>query len=296
MGIDVVHPLTIKDLGRHLIEYRNSLPRSAKSSVRIRAQEDRISLTIAKGSGLRVLVDSSVASLLGNRLPKLAFEVLRFQTKTDASAESTRLLFTQRVPDADAHPKRKSSTRDQFSARVRDFFDSTVLSQVHEAALKDALRAPTEFQTILRALEQPEVAASVRDQDPLVMARLRGIESKRRILTDEGGMLSAERVGEMLTISRQAVEKRRKAGRLIGVSLGRRGFGYPAWQLSEGGILPGLEGVLKVLKPHDAWTKLVFLTSENASTDGQKPLNVLRSGKVEKVLAAARIYGEQGAV
>lgn len=128
------------------------------------------------------------------------------------------------------------------------------------------------------------------------MARLRGIEAKRRILTGDGGMLSAERAGEILMMSRQAVEKRRKAGRLIGVSLGRRGFGYPAWQFSERGTLPQLEAVFDALKQHDAWTKLVFLTSENAATEGKKPLDVLRSGDVEKVLAAARTYGEQGAL
>lgn len=92
---------------------------------------------------------------------------------------------------------------------------------MHEAALKDALKAPTEFETILHALERPEVAASVRDHDPLAMARLRGIEAKRRILAEDGGVLSAEKVGEILTISQQAVEKRRNAGRLIGISLGR---------------------------------------------------------------------------
>ena len=88
-------------------------------------------------------------------------------------------------------------------------------------------------------------------------------------------------------MSRQAVEKRRKAGRLIGVSLGRRGFGYPAWQFSERGTLPGLETVLDALRPHDAWTKLVFFTSVNAATGGKKPLDVLRSGNVDKVMAAA---------
>ena len=128
------------------------------------------------------------------------------------------------------------------------------------------------------------------------MARLRGIEAKRRILTEDGGILTSETVGEILTISRQAVEKRRKAGRLIGISLGRRGFGYPTWQFSERGTLPHLDEVLDALKQHDAWTKLVFFTSENAATDGRKPLDVLRSGDVEKVVAAARIYGEQGAV
>ena len=109
-------------------------------------------------------------------------------------------------------------------------------------------------------------------------------------------MLSAQKVGEALTISRQAVEKRRKAGRLIGVSLGRRGFGYPAWQFSERGTLPHLEAVLAALKQHDAWTKLVFFTSENSVAEGRKPLDVLRSGDAEKVIAAARTYGAQGAL
>jgi hypothetical protein len=59
------------------------------------------------------------------------------------------------------------------------------------------------------------------------------MEAKRRILTGEGGTLNAEKVGEILTMSHQAVEKRRKAGRLIGASLGRRGFGYPARQFTE---------------------------------------------------------------
>jgi hypothetical protein len=297
MSAAIVHPLTIQDLGKQLVLYRSSLPVSARSGVHIWARQNRLSLTIAKSSGLRIVLDSNVASLLGNRLPKFAVEVQRFQTTTEASCDATKLVFAPRPPEAGVHGKRGSpSVKDEFSARVRSFFDTTVVSQLHEAALKDALKAPTEFGTILQALESPEVAASVRDQDPLAMARLRGIEAKRRILTGDGGMLSAARVGGILTISRQAVEKRRKAGRLIGVSLGRRGFGYPAWQFSERGTLPHLEVVLDALKQNDAWTKLVFFASENVVTDGRKPLEVLRSGDVEKVLVAARTYGEQGAL
>lgn len=71
-------------------------------------------------------------------------------------------------------------------------------------------------------------------------------------------MFSAEKVAGIFMMSRQAVEKRRKAGRLIGVSLGQRGFGYPAWQFTERGTLPHLETVLEALKRHDDWTKLVF--------------------------------------
>ncbi len=297
MDTVLAHPTTIQDLGKQLARYRSSLPPSAKSGVRIRASEERISLTVSKRSGLRVLVDSNMASLLGGRLPKLAVEVQRFETTTEASSGATRLVFVLKLRKAGGNRKSGlSSLKDEFAERVRSFFDTAVVSQLHSAALKAALNAPTEFGAILHALERPEVAAAVRDRDPLAMARLRGIEAKRRILSADGGMLSAEKVGEALTISRQAVEKRRKAGRLIGVSLGRRGFGYPAWQFSEQGTLAGLEAVLDALKPHDAWTKLVFLTTENAATGGKKPLDVLRSGDGEKVLAAARTYGEQGAM
>jgi hypothetical protein len=294
MSAAIANPATIQDLGKQLIRYRSSLPPRAKSGLRIRTVQNQISLTVAKNSGLRVLIDSEVASLAGGKLPKLAVEVQRFQTTTEASPDRTRLIFAPKVGKGAQH--RKRSVKDEFSDRVRKFFEITVLSQVHEAALKDALKAPSEFETILHTLERPEVAAVVRDQDPLAMARLRGIEAKRRILTNGGGMLSAEKVGEILTMSRQAVEKRRKAGRLIGVSLGRRGFGYPAWQFSERGTLAGLEAVLEALKPHDAWTKLVFFTSENAVTDGKKPLDMLRLGDIKKVVAAARTYGEQGAL
>lgn len=241
-------------------------------------------------------MDSEVASFAGTRLPKLAVEVQPFETTTQTAPDSVRLVFAQKTGRVIRLHQRKRSVKDEFSERVRKFFETAVLSQVHEAALKNALKAPTDFETILHALERPEVAAAVRNQDPLAMARLRGIEAKRRMLTEDGGMLSAEKVGDVLTISRQAVEKRRKAGRLIGVSLGRRGFGYPAWQFSERGTLPGLEAVLDALRPHDAWTKLVFFTSENVTTGGKKPLDVLRSGDVEKVVGAARMYGEQGAV
>ena len=297
MSASLAHPLTIRDLGEQLVRYRRSLPASAKSRLRIRTRDDRVFLTVSKGSGLKVFIDSNKASFLGAKLPKLAVEVQRFETTTESSPKGTRLVFSPRTREMSLRRKAASrSVQDEFSARVRRFFETAVVSQLHEAALKDALNAPTEFETILNALERPEVAASVRDQDPLAMARLRGIEAKRRILTEDGGMLSAEKAGEILRMSRQAVEKRRKAGRLIGVSLGRRGFGYPAWQFTERGTLPHFETVLEALKEHDAWTKLVFFTSENAALDGRKPLDALRAGKVEEVLAAARMYGEQGTI
>jgi len=193
MGAAIAQPATIQDLGKQLVRYRSSLPASARNGVHIRKGNDQVSLIVAKNSGLRVLVDSQTASLAGAKLPKLALQVQPFQTTTEASSDSTRLVFAAKPEKTGARQKRPSA-KDEFSARVRRFFETTVLSHVQEAALKEALRAPTEFDTILHALERPEVAAAVRDQDPLAMARLRGIEAKRKILTEDGGMLTAEKL------------------------------------------------------------------------------------------------------
>jgi hypothetical protein len=281
---------TALDLGAELAHYRSILPISAKSGMRIRTRPNRVSLTLDRGAGLRIRIDGNTAAFTGARLPKAAFAVGDFQTTTESSPENTRVVFSSKE-----EPKRET-TRDLFAARVRSFFETQVLPQLHEAALKDALNAPDEIGTVLQALQQPEVVAAVRDQDPLAEATLRGIEFKRRLLTEEGGILSAAKVGEILIMSRQAVEKRRKAGRLIGVSLGRRGYGYPAWQFSSRGVVPGLEEVLAALGPRHPWGKIAFLMSNNIVLDGKRPVHVLRSGGARRVLRAARMYGEQGAV
>src|SRR5476651_1731952 len=47
--------------------------------------------------------------------------------------------------------------------------------------------------------------------DPLAKARLRGALAQREILAGDGGALSAAEVAKEVGISRQAVDKRRKA-------------------------------------------------------------------------------------
>ena len=60
------------------------------------------------------------------------------------------------------------------------------------------------------------------------------------MLGPDCGTFTATQIGQALGISRQAVDKRRKHGSLIGLDLGRRGFAYPAWQVGPRGTLDGL--------------------------------------------------------
>ena len=107
---------------------------------------------------------------------------------------------------------------------------------------------------------------------------------------------AGEEAASALGITRQGVDKRRRAGRLLAVTVGRRGYLYPAWQFTSGGVLPGLEQVLAALRDHDSWMQLAYMVNPNTALGGRTPLVELRDGNLAAVLRAARTYGEQVAV
>jgi hypothetical protein len=145
------------------------------------------------------------------------------------------------------------------------------------------------FDALVRMLDRPEVLAELQPRDPLAAARLRGLRLQRDILAAEGGSVAAQALADALGITRQAIDKRRKRGALIGLSLGRRGYAYPVWQIG----LAGLEDVLAALKDFDPWTQAAYFLAPNRWLEGETPLNALRAGRLDAVLAAARLYGEQ---
>ena len=161
--------------------------------------------------------------------------------------------------------------------------------------LNEVLGAPSDFAVLLRMLTQPEALAFLAERDPLAPARLRGLAVRERLLAAEGGALTAEEAGQALSVSRQAIDNRRKRGALIGVQLGRRGYRYPAWQFTADGVLVGLRDVLAALDVDSPWVQLAFLLNDNAWLGDRRPLDALRAGEIDAVVAAARQYGEQSA-
>lgn len=55
----------------------------------------------------------------------------------------------------------------------------------------------------------------------------RGLRRRETLLPVEGSALSAEKAASALGIIRQGVDERRRAGRLLAVTVGRRGYLYP---------------------------------------------------------------------
>jgi hypothetical protein len=140
-------------------------------------------------------------------------------------------------------------------------------------------------------LEQHEALADLRRRDPLAPARLRGLRAKKQLLEAEGGTVSGRELAQVLGITRQAVDKRRLNGKLIGIDLGKRGYAYPIWQVG----LDGIDTVLAELGELDPWSQALFMLSANSWLDGETPLAALRAGKRDEVLTAAKYVGEQTA-
>ncbi len=167
--------------------------------------------------------------------------------------------------------------------------------ELGERALGDAAGAPSDYAVLLRALEAPDALAVLRRDDPLAPARIRGLKARAQLLEAEGGTLTAEQVAALLNITRQAVDKRRRAGRLLALSTGRRGCAYPAWQFGPEGVLPGFEEVLAALTVRGPWTQAAFFLGGNLYLDGETPLAELRRRNVAAASRAASAYGEHGA-
>jgi hypothetical protein len=123
-------------------------------------------------------------------------------------------------------------------------------------------------------------------------ARLRGIEQKRKLLEAQGDPLTSAQAAKLLKISRQAVDKRRRENKLLGLELGKKGYHYPSWQFD----LRGLEQVLTALGGRDPWEKLSFFLNPSGILGDRTPLTVLRGEKdnLSDVVTAAVSYGEQG--
>jgi hypothetical protein len=195
------------------------------------------------------------------------------------------------------------STLQQFTKTKHPAFYTRILRAVRSleddltnAVIDEATAAPTDHLVMLEALSSAPWVSELTSEDPLVAAKLRGLDLRQQMLKTSGGALSSEKVAEILGISRQAVDKRRASNQLLALTQGRRGYSYPSFQFDEGKTLKGLEDVLGKLCALDPWMQLIFFTRPNERLGGNTPIEALRKGKVDDVASVASGYGEQGAL
>jgi len=110
----------------------------------------------------------------------------------------------------------------------------------------------------------------------------------------EGRVLSISEAAEFLEVTRVTVYAWIESRRLLAWRATRRGVLVPAEQIMGAGeVVPGIAEVLAVISdPEAAWD---FLGEESAFLDPEvsvRPIDVLRQGKVEAVVAAAHSFLE----
>jgi hypothetical protein len=109
-------------------------------------------------------------------------------------------------------------------------------------------------------------------------------------------LLGVQQVAELLGITRQAVDKRRREGKLIAVPIGSD-FRYPVAQFTDGEVVSGLRDVLAAVGLQGPWGTLDFLITPDVELEGETPLGWLKRhpDQLEPVLRLARGQGDHGA-
>lgn len=231
---------------------------------------------------------------------KLSLNLARFRIRT-AFEDETLCFEIDRDPDQE-HWLVTSLLKDLSETRHPAFFSRMfrvvkgLERELTREQIDQATAAPTDRLVLLEALGSAPWASELAAEDPILAAKLRGLELRKDMLKIAGGALTSERVAEVLKVSRQAVDKRRAANQLLALTQGKRGYSYPGFQFEDGKTLKGLEQVLANLRSLDPWMQLRFFTSPHERLNQEMPMDALRQGNLDDVVAVASAYGEQGAI
>jgi len=174
---------------------------------------------------------------------------------------------------------------------------SRITSQASNESLADALAASTDVGALARVLGDAEVVGSaVAQLEPLAPLIARNAEQRVELMKAAGGVLTVEEVGALLGITRQAVDKRRRAGALL--ALRQAGdWRYPRCQFAEPSheVVVGLPRLLRAFAEAGPWATLDFLLAADATLDGKTPLEALRTeGWTESLDRLVRIEHGDG--
>ena len=129
--------------------------------------------------------------------------------------------------------------------------------------------------------------------------RLRSLGAGDELRNAEGGGLSeAEFAAQLGLRSRGKIRHYREQGRIFGWLKDPRNHRYPAWQIYQKELLPGLAQVLAVLEEKElrALAMISYFLTPSYGLGERRPLDMLREGKVAEVVSDAERYGDMGAI
>jgi len=139
-----------------------------------------------------------------------------------------------------------------------------------------------------QAIFPPSVTPSERAQERVLA---RGMLARRQLELAEGSSYSEEEVKRRLASEAELPSDGRG---LVAWQSAQQGRRYPKWQFTERGLLPGIQECLAALETGSDWERMIFFLSPRASLGGQRPLDLLREGRVAEAVGAAQRHGGHG--
>ncbi len=164
----------------------------------------------------------------------------------------------------------------------------------HEEILEKAARSSSDvLNRLVLTDEDPlaEVDEATHEEvlQGLIKAELESRKRREKLLASCVGVDEAARLAAR---TRQRLEELRRKGKLLALRVKNRWM-YPRWQFDPdftGGVVPGIKEVLShlYLSPAGAAT---WFTESFEDLGNRKPINLLKAGRLEKVVELAEEHG-----
>jgi len=124
----------------------------------------------------------------------------------------------------------------------------------------------------------------------------RGIQRAQKDLQDAGGAYDLDELATVLSgDTLKDVDQLVSAGDILEVRDANNRRQYPKIQFNgDGTVVAGLKIVSGSFPSRNPWAILNFLVSPHSGLNGERPIDCLRVGALDKVAAAARSFGQQG--
>lgn len=183
--------------------------------------------------------------------------------------------------------------REAFLRRSEAVIDR-IARLADKATLLEAMSAPTDYGALAVVMaDLGSAGAAVRDLDPDAVDLVAEIAHREELERRAGGNLSAEDVGRLLGISRQAVDKRRRSGNLLATRQGGN-WVYPRAQFQDKETIPCLATVVSGLVESGPWVTLEFLVTADDALAGMTPRDALVKGGAAREQALMLVRGYRG--
>ena len=99
---------------------------------------------------------------------------------------------------------------------------------------------------------------------------------------------------QVFDLTPATLHKRRAEHRIVYWRDAKHAFHYPKGQFTPAGaVLPGVQEVLQVFRSDDEWGVMSYFLGQRRQLGDRRPLDLLRAGEKDKVLAHAKVHADE---